>query len=182
MTDLQKRRKRTSCNRFRRPRLHLSLNHHPQLQLIVNLSSTLTNADLRLLSKGLNFCPTPPSFDQAERSQDLTNFFRRIRLREFFLYDPPTEREPFCKKSSWMPPKNRVPVLEAYTQVVSSETNQSNSPLPEHTTTFQEMSDSTLLTDVSHDIIIQASRQRFCSCHPGSTGLHQGSHASSLQQ
>ncbi|PIK56435.1 hypothetical protein BSL78_06679 [Apostichopus japonicus] len=28
-----------------------------------------------------------------------------------------------------MPPKNRVPVLEAYTQVVSSETNQSNSPL-----------------------------------------------------
>ncbi|PIK56386.1 hypothetical protein BSL78_06699 [Apostichopus japonicus] len=42
---------------------------------------------------------------------------------------PPTEREPFCKKSSWMPPKNRVPVLEAYTQVVSSETNQSNSPL-----------------------------------------------------
>ncbi|PIK37340.1 hypothetical protein BSL78_25839 [Apostichopus japonicus] len=87
-----------------------------------------THADLRLLSKGLNFCPTPPAFDQAELSQDLTHFFRRIRLREFFLDDPPTEREPFCKKSSWMPPKNRVPVLEAYTQVVSSETNQLSSP------------------------------------------------------
>ncbi|PIK49356.1 hypothetical protein BSL78_13779 [Apostichopus japonicus] len=87
-----------------------------------------THADLRLLSKGLNFCPTPPAFASGT-DQDLTHFFRRIRLREFFLDDPPTEREPFCKKSSWMPPKNRVPVLEAYTQVVSSETNQSNSPL-----------------------------------------------------
>ncbi|PIK37813.1 hypothetical protein BSL78_25346 [Apostichopus japonicus] len=129
MTDLQKRRKRTACNRFKRPQTPPE-SEPPSSTAVVNLSSsTLTSADLRLLSKGLNFCPTPPSFDQAELSQDLTHFFRRIRLREFFLDDPPTEREPFCKKSSWMPPKNRVPVLEVYTQVVSSETNQSNSPL-----------------------------------------------------
>ncbi|PIK44858.1 putative transmembrane protease serine 9 [Apostichopus japonicus] len=81
------------------------------------------HAELRLLSNGLNFCLTPPSFDQAELSKYFTHSFRRIHLGEFFL-DPPTEREPVCKKSSWMPPNNRVPVLETYTQVVSSETNQ----------------------------------------------------------
>ncbi|PIK48417.1 hypothetical protein BSL78_14718 [Apostichopus japonicus] len=68
----------------------------------------------------INFCPTPPSFDQAELSQDVTHFFSRIRLREFFLDDPPTEREPFCKKR-FLGASTRVPVLEAYTQVVSDD-------------------------------------------------------------
>lgn len=94
---------------------------------VINLSSsTLSPAETNLLSKGLNFCPTPHTANQLEVSQDLTQFYRRIRLREFFLDSPPTPPEPFHCKSTWVPPKNRVPSLETYIQVVSSQINQTD--------------------------------------------------------
>ena len=43
---------------------------------VINLSScTLSDAENDLLSKGLNFCPTPPTVNQAELSQDLTDYY-----------------------------------------------------------------------------------------------------------
>nr|XP_054771033.1 low affinity immunoglobulin epsilon Fc receptor-like [Lytechinus pictus] len=74
-----------------------------------------------LLSKGLKFCPTPPEVEQIALSQDLSTFYRRIRLKEFFLDEPPSDPEPFYRKSTWTPPKNRVPSLETYIQAVSSQ-------------------------------------------------------------
>nr|XP_054760378.1 probable serine/threonine-protein kinase pats1 [Lytechinus pictus] len=74
-----------------------------------------------LLSKGLKFCPTPPEVEQIALSQDLSTFYRRIRLKEFCLDAPPSDPEPFYKKSTWIPPKNRVPSLETYIQAVSSQ-------------------------------------------------------------
>ena len=59
----------------------------------------------------------------AELSQDLTQYYRRLRLREFFLDEPDSVPEPFRKKSSWMPPKNRVPSMETYVQVVNTQVN-----------------------------------------------------------
>ncbi len=64
--------------------------------------------------------------NQVELSQDLTDYYRRIRLREFFLGSPPMDPEPFYCKSNWVPPKNRVPSLETYIQVVSSQINPSD--------------------------------------------------------
>jgi hypothetical protein len=98
----------------------------PASSTVVNLSSsTLSDAEHNLLSRGLKFCPTPPDVNQVELSQDLTQYYRRIRLREFFLDAPPSVPEPFREKSTWVPPKNRVPSLETYVQVVSTQVNTS---------------------------------------------------------
>ncbi|XP_041453720.1 uncharacterized protein LOC121406912 [Lytechinus variegatus] len=111
--------KRQRSNRFRR---HTN-NNDASPHLVVNLSSSpLSQAETSLLSKGLKFCPTPPEVEQIALSQDLSTFYRRIRLKEFFLDEPPSDPEPFYRKSTWTPPKNRVPSLETYIQqAVSSQ-------------------------------------------------------------
>ena len=100
---------------------------------VVNLSSsTLTRPEICLLDKGLKYVPTPPEVNQVEFSQDLTDYYRRIRLVEFFLDLPPTELEPFRKKRTWVPPKNRIAAMETYVQAVSTQVN--NSPNPSRRT------------------------------------------------
>ena len=48
---------------------------------VVNLSKhVLTVAELKLLSKGLNFCPTPVDPNPGELKTDLDSFHRRVRL------------------------------------------------------------------------------------------------------
>ena len=52
---------------------------------VFNLSKKcLTKDEVSLLSKGLNFCPTPKDFDKAEVKRDLEEFGRRLRLKCFF--------------------------------------------------------------------------------------------------
>ncbi|XP_071504653.1 uncharacterized protein [Diadema antillarum] len=87
-----------------------------QVLVVIDLQT-----ETSLLSKGLKFCPTPPKVDQIALSQDLSTFYRRLRLKEFFLDEPPSAPEPFHQKSSWIPPKNRVPSLETYIEAVSSQ-------------------------------------------------------------
>ena len=49
---------------------------------MVNLSSVqLTEAEQSLLSKGLNFCPGPVSYNHGKLIDDTKQFSRRIRLR-----------------------------------------------------------------------------------------------------
>ena len=113
-------------SRFRRPSQQSMPS--PPTNTVVNLSSSsITDAEHRLLTKGLNFCPTPPKVDQVMLSQDLTEYYRRLRLSEFFFDSGPQEVEPFRIKSTWVPPKNRVPALETYVQAVSSQVNNSSS-------------------------------------------------------
>ena len=98
---------------------------------VVNLSSSpLSEAETSLLSKGLKFCPTPPEVNQIALSQDLSSYYRRIRLKEFFLDEPPFDPEPFYQKSTWTPPKNRVPSLETYIQAVSSQVHSTDTIRP----------------------------------------------------
>ena len=78
--------------------------------------SSDSNFNKRLLTK---------YYFQVELSQDLTDYYRRIRLKEFFLDLPPTEPEPFRKKSTWVPPKNRIAAMETYVQAVSTQVNYS---------------------------------------------------------
>ncbi|XP_041461655.1 uncharacterized protein LOC121412959 [Lytechinus variegatus] len=105
--------KRQRSNRFRRR----TNNNDASPHLVVNLSSSpLSQAETSLLSKGLKFCPTPPEVEQIALSQDLSTFYRGIRLKEFFLDEPPSDPEPFYRKSTWTPAKNRVPSLETQEQ------------------------------------------------------------------
>ena len=93
-------------------------------QSVILLSSvTLSEAERSLLGRGLSFCPTPPRLNAFQLQYDLNIFYRRLRLREYFLDDNSSERHtdhnPFrLRNKRWMPPKNRQPALETYIQAV----------------------------------------------------------------
>ena len=54
---------------------------HPK---VINLSSTcLTDTQVRVLSKGLKFTPTPRR-NTIEMEKDIHNFTRKLRLTEYF--------------------------------------------------------------------------------------------------
>ena len=67
-------------------------------------SKNLTEAQTRLLAKGLKFCPS--SLIEPDYRESVFRLKRTIRIRYHFSYDanilgkPP----PFKKKSTWMPP------------------------------------------------------------------------------
>ena len=53
---------------------------------VVNLSSrALTPSEESLLTKGLNFCPTPGEQLLAQKHDDLENFHNKLRWKSFFL-------------------------------------------------------------------------------------------------
>ena len=52
---------------------------------VINLSNhVLTDSELSVLSRGLNFCPTPTSWDFSDVMDGLDRFHRRMRLTQFF--------------------------------------------------------------------------------------------------
>ena len=56
-------------------------------ETVLNLSrKKLTDNDYILLGKGLKFCPKPKSHDQVKLAEEIFNFSRRLKLKEFF-YD-----------------------------------------------------------------------------------------------
>ena len=98
----------------------------PDTSTVVNLSGVpLSDAELSLLSKGLSFCPTPPKPDAFKMEMDLEDFYRRLRLKEFFYRSDSEDAErppldPFKpKKKRWTPHVNREPALETYIQAVN---------------------------------------------------------------
>ena len=92
---------------------------------VINLSTVaLNNDEISLLSRGLSFCPTPWQANQEEILDDLESYFRRLRLKEFFLdededtSDSAETQAQFCPPSQWMPPKGREAYLETYVKKV----------------------------------------------------------------
>ena len=79
-----------------------------------------------LLTKGLFFCPTPRHLNKTEILDDLESYFRRLRLKEYFL-DAQTEGEDndaetsFRTPSTWMSPKGRDAALETYIKRVRTD-------------------------------------------------------------
>ena len=93
---------------------------------MVNLSTVdLSEAEVKLLSKGLSFCPTPQKIDWIELKADVEDFSPRLRLKEYFhgressnyVSDP----NPFKKKNSWTPNKDRDLGLELFIQLLKSD-------------------------------------------------------------
>lgn len=76
---------------------------------VVNLSvRKLTDSDIRVFSKGLNFCPTPREVNRFELVKDLTEFGRRMKCRAYFGLDGESDRQcdkrtHFKEKSKWCP-------------------------------------------------------------------------------
>ena len=94
-------------------------------QTVVNLSKrVLTEGEVSLLSKGLKFCPAPEKIDIYSLRQDIKEYVRRVRLKEYFYTDQDdvegefSSLPAFRKKSSWSPGRNRELAIEAYVEAL----------------------------------------------------------------
>ena len=55
-------------------------------QIVVNLSKRkLAPGETSLLSRGLSFCPTPRDINIFALRKDISDYVRRLRLKEYFL-------------------------------------------------------------------------------------------------
>ena len=77
---------------------------------VINLSTDhLSKDEVNLLSRGLSFCPTARRPNEEKVLDDLEGYFRRLRLKEFFLDNEEqtdVEEQPhFRPPSTWTPPK-----------------------------------------------------------------------------
>ena len=104
--------------------------------VVVNLSSAeLTESEKSLLSKGLNFCPRPKSYDKGKLVEDTKAFTRRMRLKSHFADRSDSrsrEKYPdFIPKSDWQPPKQGRD-LEAFVNRVESAVRSHIPPKPKH--------------------------------------------------
>ena len=96
---------------------------------VVAISCELSDEEIEILSKGLNFCPKPKQVDAQKLSLDLEAFFRRLRLREFFAdEDGNSSPNPvdnisakFKSKSTWNPPKDHSSTLESYISAIKED-------------------------------------------------------------
>ena len=81
---------RKKLRRFTKRNTALHSNINTPHNTVVNLSSTeLSQGELSLLSKGLNFCPKQPQYDQGHFFSDVRAFNRRLRLKSHFSKPEP---------------------------------------------------------------------------------------------
>ena len=114
---------------------------------VVNLSSTpLTEPEEKLLSRGLNFCPRPKTYDPFQLELDVQSFERRMRLKDRFKnprYNTDGEESedengsdtneeyvqiPFKLKSDYQPPPSKYPCLKAFLHNVKTDINSHRQP------------------------------------------------------
>ena len=91
---------------------------------IKNLSDyNLTRDEINLLSRGLNYIPTPVTNDSHIRKtllKDFAAFERRMRL-QFIFHGSDKKPHPFHVKSNWEPPVQPSVALETYLEEVKTQ-------------------------------------------------------------
>ena len=83
----------------------------------------LTRDEINLLSRGLNYIPTPvtnESHIRKELLKDFAAFARRMRL-QFIFHDREKKPHPFHVKSNWEPPVQPSVALETYLEEVKTQ-------------------------------------------------------------
>lgn len=80
---------------------------------VINLSTVkFSDAERSILSRGLKFCPTPKNQNKEELNNDIDDFCRKLRLKEYF-HEKPMENISLVKcKSSWEPPSGLNQTLD----------------------------------------------------------------------
>ena len=99
-------------------------------------SKDLKADEIRILSKGLNFCPTPSKINEEQLSANLDKFARSLRIKEYFLakerdfpVDGSSDSEDdneiplprYKKKSSWIPKPSKNTTLESFIDLVTND-------------------------------------------------------------
>ena len=89
-----------------------------------NLSNrVLTDIEIKVLEKGLDFAPIQRKINEPELRQDFAEFCRRMCMKWFFRNEPTpqfSEVPAFSPKSSWKPPKGH-PNLEVFLSQLENE-------------------------------------------------------------
>ena len=79
---------------------------------LFNLSyKILTETEIKVLEKGLDFAPVQRTLNEPERRKEFEEFCRRIRCKWHFrneVSETFSEIPAFRSKSSWFPPKGHV--------------------------------------------------------------------------
>ena len=108
------------------------------INTVVNFSTvSLSDDETKILSKGLNLCPTPSKIDNMKLGDDLDNFARTLRIKEYFgNKDKEVANEEdsgtsdseeeikiphFKKKSSWIPKPSKSATLEDVIEKIKSD-------------------------------------------------------------
>ncbi len=132
--ESKRKRTRKWIKRSRYRRLARNGNSTAPTNIVVNLSSHhLSEAEKSILSKGLKFCPTPHNVNTIELRADITQFTRRLRLKEYFQTTAESSdddesadedsfhQHPLLKREShFTPPSGRDPALDAYIAAVET--------------------------------------------------------------
>ena len=94
-------------------------NSNPCKQSVVTVSKVaLSESEMSVLSKGLNFIPVSKQSDEFQAKKDAENFFRRAQLKPFFRNssDVTSNRDIFQRlnpsKSSWISPEEQFAFLD----------------------------------------------------------------------
>ena len=90
---------------------------------IFNLSNwVLTDVEIKVLEKGLNFAPIKNKLNETELRSDFNEFCRRLRLKCHFRNESEnfSELSVSTPKSRWQPPQGH-PFLEAFLSQVEDE-------------------------------------------------------------
>ena len=111
MTSITMKQKRQRRFKWRIPSTSAAQETPVDTSVEVNLSGVAMSSDkIKLLSKGLTFCPMPRRVNQDEVLDDRESYFRCLHLNEFFADQDKvesTKQELFCPPSKWMPPKGK---------------------------------------------------------------------------
>ena len=88
---------------------------------VINLSNVqLSQAEIKLLSRGLTFVPTPQRINWPEVQADINEFARRESLADNDITTD-ADNHPFRCKGSWTPPCGREPALDSFTNSVQQD-------------------------------------------------------------
>ncbi|GAB1597911.1 uncharacterized protein LOC115215981, partial [Argonauta hians] len=92
----------------------------PKIPKIINLSKRQLNTiEIKILSKGLKFTPTPQYPNPIETREDILEFCRKLRTTEE-LFDKTTEDNSIIyNKSNYTPNKGRNPTLDRFCDYIS---------------------------------------------------------------
>ena len=101
------------------PRFEKQLNN-----IIILSKKTFTYNEFKLLSKDLNFCPTPGKYIKSKYNKDINDFIRRIKLKAHFKTTQPLSKTiQFTKISSekiWIP-KETHHTVETFIEAFNKE-------------------------------------------------------------
>ena len=97
------RKKRSQRNNTERENINMNT--------VINISNVpLSDSEISLLSRGLSFCPKPSRINKFQIKEDVQQFSRWLRLREYFHNSDETTNEtlnPFKRKSKWATPNQQ---------------------------------------------------------------------------